>query len=424
MINRFSQFLVEEEKTLYFVWGRMNPPTAGHEKLLDFLKAKSGNNPFRIYLTQSVDKNKNPISFVDKVKFARKGFPQYARQIMLNKKLKTIFDAMSSFYNEGFKRIVIVAGSDRVNEYNITLNKYNGVKGRHGFYNFEKIDVLSAGDRDPESKGIEGVSGTKLRGFAESGDFTKFMQYMPKKLSNADAKKVFNAVRKGLGLKEEKEFKNHVQLESVSDLRESYIDGKLFKVGDEVVIKESGEMGIVKRLGSNYVIIEGSGNQYRKWLDAIERVEEPSVEYDTASFSVQVEMNEAKVPNSLFKEAEDPDIGDRKGSQPANYHKGLAKATKVKRDAQFKKQAKMSDDNPDAYKPAPGDSKSKTKPSTHTKRFKQMFGENEMQKMAKTRIKREKEVERRKDAADKKKHDSMMDRARLRDVRKKNRETK
>src|SRR5210317_1027482 len=192
MINSFKSFLVEEEKTLYFVWGRMNPPTAGHEKLLDFLKAKSGNIPFRIYLTQSEDKNKNPIPFVQKVKFARKGFPQYARQIVMDKKIKTIFDALVSFYNEGFKKIVIVAGDDRVREYKITLPKYNGVKARHGFYNFENIEVLNAGKRDPESQGVEGVSGTKLRGFVKDGDFTKFSQYMPKRLSNADTKAVYN----------------------------------------------------------------------------------------------------------------------------------------------------------------------------------------------------------------------------------------
>jgi hypothetical protein len=273
MINSFKTYLVEEEKTLYFVWGRMNPPTAGHEKLLDFLKSKAGRNPFRIYLTQSTDNKKNPIPFVDKVKFARKGFPQYARQIMLNKKLKTIFDAMTSFYDEGFKRITIVAGSDRVTEYDITLNKYNGKKGRHGFYNFEKITVLSAGNRDPESKGVEGVSGTKLRGYAESGDFTQFMQYMPKKLSNSDAKRVFNAVRKGLGLKEEKQFKNHVQLKPVSETREAYISGELFSVGDSVVIKETSQVATIDQLGSNYVIVEANGMRFRKWLDDVELLE-------------------------------------------------------------------------------------------------------------------------------------------------------
>lgn len=348
MINSFKSYLVEEEKTLYFVWGRMNPPTAGHEKLLDFLKAKAGNNPFRIYLTQSEDKNKNPIPFVQKVKFARKGFPQYARQIMMDKKLRTIFDAMTSFYNEGFRRVVVVAGEDRLREYDVTLKKYNGKKGRHGFYNFERITVLSAGKRDPESKGVEGVSGTKLRGFAEKGEFAKFAQLMPKKLSNADAKQVFNAVRKGLGLKQIKEYRNHIQLSPVSEKREEFVEG-MFQPGDKVVIKKTEEIATVVQRGANYLVIESDDKQYRKWLDA-------------------VEMFEKRNP-------EDPDIGDRKGSQPVNYHKGLKKSTKIARDRQFKKQAKMADDNPKAYKPAPGDKTAKTKPSKYTKQFKQMFGD-------------------------------------------------
>lgn len=374
MINSFSKFLVEEEKTLYLVWGRMNPPTAGHEKLLDFLKSKAGRNPFRIYLTQSEDNKKNPISYMQKIKFARKGFPQYARQIMMNKKLRTIFDAMTSFYNEGFKRIVIIAGDDRVRQYDITLNKYNGVKGKHGFYNFEKIQVLNAGKRDPESSGVEGVSGTKLRGYAQSGDFTQFSQYMPKKLSNADTKAVYNAVRKGIGLKEQKEFKNHVQLEPVSEIRESYVDGKLFNVGDEVVIKDTGELGKVKRLGSNYVIIEGSGNQYRKWLDAVERVEEKKPEYDTASFSQ--DLGEEYSSLSLNEGvAQDKDVSKVAGTQPKPYYKGLNKKTKKSRAAHFRSYANKSDAEKKAapYKKAPGDATAKTKPGKWTKKFKDMY---------------------------------------------------
>jgi len=391
LINSFRNFLVEEEKTLYFVWGRMNPPTAGHEKLLNFLKDKAGNNPFRIYLTQSEDNKKNPIPFVQKVKFARKGFPQYARQIMLDKKLKTIFDAMTSFYDEGFKRVVIVAGGDRIREYDITLNKYNGKKGRHGFYNFEKITVLNAGDRDPDSQGVDGVSGTKLRGYVSSGDFTKFAQNMPKKLSNVDAKAVYNAVRTGLGLKEERNFKNHVQLDPVSETREMYVAGDLFGIGDKVAIKENDVIGTITHLGTNYVIIEANGTQYRKWITSIDLVEKAA--------------------------PQDKDIADRKGTQPAKYHKGLKKSTKIARDAQFKKQAKMADDDPAAYKPAPGDKTAKTKPSKYTLKFKDMYDQNNMTDLAKKRIDREK-------TADKIKHDRMMDRARMRDTLKKNRETK
>ena len=118
------------------------------------------------------------------------------------------------------------------------------------------------------------------------------------------------------------------------------------------------------------------------------------------------------------KNPEDPDIGDRKGSQPVNYHAGLKKSTKIARDRQFKKQAKMSDDDPSAYKPAPGDKTAKTRPSKHTLKFKQMFGDNvDYTDIAKKRIDREKK-------ADAVRHDRMMDRARLRDTRKKNKETK
>jgi len=114
---------------------------------------------------------------------------------------------------------------------------------------------------------------------------------------------------------------------------------------------------------------------------------------------------------------QDPDIADRPGSQPKAYHKGLSKAQKVSRDRQFKRQAKMADDDPKAYKPAAGDKTAKTKPSKHTLKFKKMFGEQDAQDMAKIRIDREKKV-------DARKHDRMMDRARLKDVLKKNRETK
>ncbi len=390
MIGSFKSFLVEEEKTLYVVWGRMNPPTIGHEKLLDALKDKAGTNPYRIYLTQTQDNKKNPIPFVQKVKFARKGFPQYARQIMLDRKLKSMFDMATAVYDEGFKKLVVVAGSDRVREFDVTLNKYNGKKGRHGFYNFQNISVVSAGQRDEESEGVDGVSGTKLRKMATDGDFGKFAQKMPKRLSNADSKAVFNAVRKGLGLKEQKEFKNPVQFEPVSEKREDYVKGNLYSVGDSVVIRDTGELCNISHLGSNYVIVESNGKQYRKWLEDVEMIEKTST-------------------------PQDPDIKDRKGSQPAGYYAGLKKSTKQKRAAHFAKHGKKDDDDNSAYKPAPGDKTAKTKPSVHTKRFKQMFGDDV--ETAKKRIDREK-------AADKIKHDRMMDRARMQDVRKKNRETK
>jgi hypothetical protein len=140
--------------------------------------------------------------------------------------------------------------------------------------------------------------------------------------------------------------------------------------------------------------IEMNGGKFRKWISDIERL-----------------------PDAMQEGREDPDIGKKKGSQPAIYHKGLSKSTKQKRDAHFKKGAAKDDDDPSAYKPAPGDADAKTKPSRHTKKFKQMYGEKMNQDRAKAKIEREKQ-------ADKRKHDRMLDRARLRDTLKKNRSTK
>ena len=399
MINSFKNFLVEEEKTVYFTFGRMNPPTIGHEKLLNALASKAGKNPYRVFVSQSQDKKKNPLSYKDKIKVIRKMFPKYARNIMMNNKVKTAIDAAVQLYNEGYVNLVMIVGSDRIREFDVLLNRYNGEKARHGFYNFNKINVISAGERDPDAEGVEGMSASKMRSAASSGDFTQFSQGIPRNVSNADTKAIYNMVRTGMGLKEARETTQHVQLKPVSEIRESYVNGELFKEGDTVVIKETGELAKVKTLGSNYVIIEGSGNQYRKWLDAVEKVEDDST-YEVADFSVQME--------SL--------------NENAAYHKGLSKSTAAKRKAQFKKQAEMDDDDPAAYKPAPGDKTTKTKPSKHTLKFRQMYGEQSIE-LTRDRIAREKEVERKKDAADKKRHDSMMDRARAARTRKINRRT-
>lgn len=403
MINSFKSFLVEEEKSVYFTFGRMNPPTTGHEKLFNALAAKAGRNPYRIFVSQSQDAKKNPLAYKDKVKAIRKMFPKHARSVMVNNNVKNAMNAASELYKEGYKTLIMVVGSDRVREFSTLLEKYNGQKGRHGFYNFSRINVVSAGDRDPDAEGVEGMSASKMRAAASAGDFTKFSQGVPRNVSNAETKAIYNMVRKGMGLKETKEYTKHIQLKPVSDVRESYVSGELFEEGDQVVIKDTGELAKIKSLGSNYVIVEGSGNTYRKWLDAIEPVEAES------------RVDERATP-------QDSDIKDRKGSQPADYHRGLAKSTKTKRDAHFKKHGKKADNDASAYTPAPGDKGAKTKPSKYTKAFKDMYGEQTVDQ-ARATISREKEIERRRDAADKKRHDSILDRARTLRTRKINRRT-
>ena len=392
MIGSFKNFLVEEEKTVFFTWGRMNPPTIGHEKLLTVLSRKAGNNPYFVYLSQSTDPKKNPLPYKDKIKIARKMFPRHARRIMLDNKVKVLFDLLTKLYDMGYKNVTMVVGADRINEFDILINKYNGKKGRHGFYNFRNINVVSAGDRDPDAEGATGMSASKMRAAASKGDFTSFSQGLPKTFSNADAKNLFNTVRKGMGLKEQKEYKNHIQLNPVSETREQYVSGDLYDIGDKVIVKESDEVGEVTHLGANYVIVEKGETQKRYWLDSIELLEKTKV-------------------------AQDPDVKDKKGTQPKKYFAGLKPSTKDKRDAHFARGKKKADNDPSAYKPAPGDANAKTKPSKYTKAFKSMFDEQDAEKLARKRIEREKE-------ADRIRHDRMMDRARLRDVRKQNRDSK
>ena len=389
MINSFKSFLIEEDKTVFFTFGRMNPPTSGHEKLMNELSKKSGKNPYRVYLSQSTDNKKNPLVYNYKVKTVRKFFPKHARSVMLDKKIKNVFDAVTKLYDEGYKNVNMVVGSDRTNEFKKLLEKYNGVKGRHGLYKFNKINVISAGDRDPDADDVSGMSASKMRKLAGDGDFTQFSQGLPKSVSNNEAKKVYNEVRKGMGLKEQKHFQNKLIFEPVSEKREDYVKGHLFDIGDRVTFMGSDELASVTSLGSNYVIVEQNGRSYRKWIDDVELVE--------------------KKKEGNQKVRQDPDVKKAPGTQPAPYYGGLSKSTKKKRLAHFKKYSKYDDDNPAAYKPAPGDARAKTKPSKHTLKYRRMYGEDAVQ-IAKKKIEREKMV-------DKMKHARMLDRAKVRKIK-------
>jgi hypothetical protein len=346
VIKDFKSYLTEEAKEVYFTFGRMNPPTIGHGKVLDTIAKKAKGADWKVYVSQSTGA-KDPLSYSDKVKHLRKMFPKYGRNIMVDKGVRSVFDIAVKLYDAGYKNITMVVGEDRIREFDVLLNKYNGKKARHGFYNFETIKIVSAGARDPDAEGVEGMSASKQRANAKENDYTAFTQGVPKSMSDKDTRKLFNDVRKGLGLKEETSFKRHIELPKVSDIREQFVKGELFELGDTVVIKESEEVGIVSVLGSNYVIVECGDRKVRKWLDAVELVEK--------------------------KAPQDSDIKDKEGTQPKKYYAGLKKGTKDKRDAHFKKHGKKADDDESAYKPAPGDATAKTKPSKYTTQFKDMF---------------------------------------------------
>ena len=273
MVKSFSDYIVENTNEITFAFGRFNPPTIGHEKLFDAVKKISRGGVYRIYPTHTQDKKKNPLDFKTKVKFLRKMFPKYARNIMADKGMRTSFDVIVALYDQGFTKVSMVVGEDRLVEFDKLLNKYNGVKGRHGFYQFENgVKVVSAGARDPDAEGATGMSASKMRAAAADDNQYQFAKGLPGNF--VQVADLFNAVRKGLGLKVNEGTRPHVQLEKVSDLREDYIKGDLFKVDDEVVLKENDEVGTIKVCGSNYVLVEFGTIRKRCWLDSVEKLEE------------------------------------------------------------------------------------------------------------------------------------------------------
>lgn len=281
MVSSFTQFLVEEENTIFFTFGRMNPPTIGHGKLLDKLSSVAEKHGYKVFLTKTQDSKSNPLLYEDKVKHVRKMFPKHARAVVFNKQVSTVFDAVTEIFNQGARKIVMVVGEDRVNEFQILLDKYNGKEARHGFYNFQSIKVVSAGSRDPDAEGVEGASATKQRQYATEDNFVSFAQALPETVDTKDAKVLFNDVRRGLGLSESTSNKHQVVLPQLSEVREKYVAGALFKVGDCVVVKTSGEVGVVQTLGANYVIIESGNVKYRKWLTDVELIEGNQPEWGT-----------------------------------------------------------------------------------------------------------------------------------------------
>lgn len=347
LIKGFRQFNEEKSKSVVFTFGRFNPPTTGHEKLITKVASIATGNDYKIFASQSSDPKKNPLGYKEKVTLMRKIFSKHGRNIVYDKKVKNAIDALVHLYNSGYTKATMVVGADRISDFKTLLNKYNGVKARHGFYEFpDGISIVSAGDRDPDADDVSGMSASKMRAAAIAGDLTSFSKGLPAKFG--DKVGVFNLLRKRMGLKEMTNFRKHIDLGNKSSLREKYISGEIFNINDRVLCIRTGiKFNIAKRKST--FVEDGDNNKY--WI------------------------------KDLVEVKQDKDIKDKKGTQPAKYFAKdaegdeMSKSTKSKRDAHFKKGAAKSDDDSSAYKPAPGDKGAKTKPSKHTKKFKQMFGE-------------------------------------------------
>lgn len=206
MLRSFLQYLRESNKDtrpVVLTYGRMNPgPTIGHQKVIEKVQdlANKQGAHHEIILSHSQDSNKNPLSIDQKLEHARKFFPQ-TNFVGSSKQSPTILHHLSRLHDAGHTEATVVVGSDRVPEFTKMLKQYNGVHGKHGYYNFNKLKVVSAGDRDPDAEGAEGMSSSKMRMAAQAGDFDSFRHGVPSHVSGEDARKLFTDTQTGMNPK-------------------------------------------------------------------------------------------------------------------------------------------------------------------------------------------------------------------------------
>ena len=457
------------EKTAVFAFGRMNPPTTGHEKLMHAVHktAQAHGAKGHVVTSHSHDSKKNPLPQDKKMSYLKKLHP-HVDVHGSSKEAPTMLHHASKLHAQGHKHLVMVAGSDRTKDFENTLKKYNGQKGPHGHYNFKSIKVVSSGARDPDSEGVSGMSGTKMRAHAKAGDHESFKKGLPKALHKhagdivkhinegmedinqtfeelievltiaGRRKKAIAMRRNRLKLKRAKKrmkyrFASKAQLKrrarraAVSAIKKRVAG----KVGKDYRKASYGQKAAIdKRVASRKTIINKIATRNmpkaRKSeagrLKAARSVKEQFESFvselnegpalDKALHDIKKSFNKTANQNrridlekkrnadpqfrdfvkrkAMQKRNPDPKVqaakqsfrnfggkneGANDGAEQPKYHAGVSDSTKEKRVAQFKRQAKMADDNPKAYKPAPGDKTAKTKPSKYTKQYQDMYGE-------------------------------------------------
>ena len=409
-MKNFRDIVEARGDTAVFTFGRFNPPTTGHEKLIDALakqQSKNAGSMMYVYPSHSQNAKKDPLPHTLKIAYMRKMFPKYKSNVIVSKS-RTALEAAVELHKKGHRSIVMVVGSDRVTEFNTLLNNYNGVDSKHGFYGFDDIKVVSAGERDPDSEGVSGMSASKMRAAAADGDFDLFKTGVPSTFK--DSLKLYNDVRKNLGIREERDMGEMTDFETLRDL---YLTGKLWNVGD--IVEAHGHEGKVINKGTNYLtFVSEDGKVHKTWLhDIVERDYKKEYENyqgtpeqiarrssrnkarrlmgdkavkgkdvghkdnnplnnDPSNLKMEDPSKNRREPRLRNEVKQDKDIKDREGTQPAKYY---AKDTEGDTMAKSTKQARARHFDKKKSGPAPGDASATTKPSKHTKKFKQMFGE-------------------------------------------------
>ena len=254
---------VEKTKgTLTVAFGRFNPPTTGHEKLLNTVASSSDDGDYVIIPSRSQDKKKNPLDTDMKVSVMKQMFPQHSEKIINDPGNKTIFDILKRAHNDGYAGVRIVGGADRQKEFDKLVNNYNGK-----MYQFDNIEVRSAGDRDPDSDSVEGMSASKQRKAAAENDFDGFLRGVPTSMNKKAAKELFDNVRKSMKIKEGWDLWQIAPKFDWKNLRENYVSKKVFNIGETVENINTGLIGRIIRRGTSYLIcVTEDKIMFKSWL--------------------------------------------------------------------------------------------------------------------------------------------------------------
>ena len=254
---------VEKTKgTLTIAFGRFNPPTTGHEKLLDTVSKSSDDGDYVIVPSRSQDPKKNPLDTDTKVSIMRQMFPQHSERIVNDPQNRTIFDVLKKAHMDGYANVRIVGGADRQKEFDKLVNNYNGK-----MYQFDNVEVRSAGDRDPDSDDVEGMSASKQRKAAVENNFDAFYKGIPSSMSKKAAKEMFNNIRLAMNVSEGWNMWEISPLFDWKNLRENYVKKKIFNIGEIVENLNHGLVGRIIRRGANHLICVTEDNiMFKSWI--------------------------------------------------------------------------------------------------------------------------------------------------------------
>ena len=389
-IDSLKEAVGTPKKHIAFTFGRFNPPTIGHEKLINKV-ASVGANDYLIVPSGSNDPKKNPLKVDDKIRMMKNMYPRHQSKIKQIPGARTAIEVVNKL-NGKANEITMVVGSDRVREFETLLKKYNGVQARGTNYEFDKINIVSAGERDPDAEGAMGMSASKMRDAAKNDDFASFKKGLP--TSFRDKERLYGLVRKGMNLQANMQSHGLGTLKPMSSvesftqwqIRDLYIREQLFNINDIVEDQDQDVQGKVIRRSTNYIVVEDDKSKLHKcWIwnciptsniDEVKLHEvNLNIDYGFEAVSeTEVKMNIEEKENGKQKIPQDKDVSKKDGTQPKKYYKDMSKSTKSKRADYFAKQKYKKSDDDNDYKAAPGDKDAKTKTSKHTKKYQQMYG--------------------------------------------------